>query len=100
MSVVLKRTVGDSDWRFDNLSGGHLQSQSNIPDTPGLKPFTIQFICTLLPEMMCKMLVIFILRLILGLAFQKKKNGPVGGDYGTIQNGGILLRFHYIGAQN
>ena len=27
VSVVLKRTVGDSDWRFDNLSGRHLQSQ-------------------------------------------------------------------------
>ena len=25
VSVVLKRTVGDSDWRFDNLSGRHLQ---------------------------------------------------------------------------
>ena len=30
VSVVLKRTVGDSDWRFDNLSGSHLQSQSDI----------------------------------------------------------------------
>ena len=30
VSVVLKRTVGDSDRRFDNLSGSHLQSQSNI----------------------------------------------------------------------
>ena len=30
VSVVLKRTVGDSDWHFDNLSGSHLQSQSNI----------------------------------------------------------------------
>ena len=30
VSVVLKRTVGDSDWRFDNLCGSHLQSQSNI----------------------------------------------------------------------
>ena len=30
VSVVLKRTVGDSDLRFDNLSGSHLQSQSNI----------------------------------------------------------------------
>ena len=28
--VVLKRTVGDSDWRFDNLSGSHLQSQNDI----------------------------------------------------------------------
>ena len=25
VSVVLKRTVGDSEWRFDNLSGSHLQ---------------------------------------------------------------------------
>ena len=30
VSVVLKRTVGDSDLRFDNLSGSPLQSQSNI----------------------------------------------------------------------
>ena len=30
VSVVLKRTVGDTDCRFDNLSGSHLQSQSNI----------------------------------------------------------------------
>ena len=30
MSVVLKRTVGDSDGRFDNLSGSHLQSQSDV----------------------------------------------------------------------
>ena len=30
VSVVLKRTVGYSDSRFDNLSGSHLQSQSNI----------------------------------------------------------------------
>ena len=28
VSVAPKRTVGDSDWRLDNLSGGHLQSQS------------------------------------------------------------------------
>ena len=30
VSVVLKRTVDDSDWRFDNLNGSHLQSQSDI----------------------------------------------------------------------
>ena len=30
VSVVLKRTVGDGYWRFDNLSGSHLQSPSNI----------------------------------------------------------------------
>ena len=30
VSVVLKRTVGDSDRRFNNLSGSHLQSQSDI----------------------------------------------------------------------
>ena len=30
VSVVLKRTVGDSDWHFDNLNGSHLQSQSDI----------------------------------------------------------------------
>ena len=30
MSVVLKRTVVDSDRRFDNLSGSHPQSQSDI----------------------------------------------------------------------
>ena len=29
--VVLKRTVvGDSDWRFDNLSGSHHQSQVKV----------------------------------------------------------------------
>ena len=27
VSVVLKRTVGDSDCRFDNLSGSHFQSK-------------------------------------------------------------------------
>ena len=30
VSVVLKRTVDDSDRCFDNLSGSHLQSQSDI----------------------------------------------------------------------
>ena len=30
VSVVLQITVGDSDWRFDNLIGSHLPSQSNI----------------------------------------------------------------------
>ena len=30
VGVALKRTVGDSDWRFDNLSGSNLQSQSDI----------------------------------------------------------------------
>ena len=29
VSVVLKGTVGDSDGRFDNLSGSHLQSQDD-----------------------------------------------------------------------
>ena len=29
MSVVLERTVGEGDWRFDNLSGSHLQCQSD-----------------------------------------------------------------------
>ena len=28
--VVLNRTVIDSDWRFDNLCGSHLQSQSEL----------------------------------------------------------------------
>ena len=28
LNVVLNRTVVDSDWRFLNLSGNHLQSQS------------------------------------------------------------------------
>jgi len=28
VNVVLNRTVVDSDWRFDNLRGSHLQSQS------------------------------------------------------------------------
>ena len=57
-----------------------------------------QFICTLLPEMMGKMLAIFILSLILGLAFQKKK-WCCWGYYGTIQTAGILLRFHYTVAK-
>ena len=35
VSVVLKRTVGDSDWRFYNLSNSHLQSQSNIASSAG-----------------------------------------------------------------
>ena len=30
VSVVLKRIVGDSDWRFDNLSVRHLQTQSSL----------------------------------------------------------------------
>ena len=30
VSEVLKRTVDDSDLRFDDLSSGHLQSQSDI----------------------------------------------------------------------
>ena len=31
VNIVLNRTVVvDSDWRFDNLSGGHLQSQSEL----------------------------------------------------------------------
>ena len=30
MNIVLNRTVVvDSDWRFDNLCGSHLQSQSD-----------------------------------------------------------------------
>ena len=37
VSVVLKRTVGDSDWRFDNLSGRHLQSHcDNVPSVDGI----------------------------------------------------------------
>ena len=37
VSAVLKRTVGDSDRRFDNLSGSHLQSQSDIvPSVDGI----------------------------------------------------------------
>ena len=27
VSVVLRKTIGGSDWRFDSFSGGHLQSQ-------------------------------------------------------------------------
>ena len=30
VSVVLNRTVVDSDWRFDNLCGSHLKSQSQL----------------------------------------------------------------------
>ena len=30
VSIVLDRTVVDSDWRFDNLCGNHLQSQSEL----------------------------------------------------------------------
>ena len=30
VSLVLKRTVGDSDGCFDNLSGSHRQSQSDF----------------------------------------------------------------------
>ena len=37
VSVVLKRTVGDSDSRFDNLSGRHLQSHcDNVPSVDGI----------------------------------------------------------------
>ena len=30
VNIVLNRTVVDSDWRFDNLYGSHLQSQSEL----------------------------------------------------------------------
>ena len=30
VNVILNRTVFDSDWRFDNLCGSHLQSQSEL----------------------------------------------------------------------
>ena len=30
VQVVLKRTVVDNDWRFNNLCGSHLQSQSEF----------------------------------------------------------------------
>ena len=49
VSVALSRTDVDSDGRFDNLCGSHLQSQFDSEDdyrsctsemTPGLKPFT------------------------------------------------------------
>ena len=30
VNIVLNRTVVDSDWRFDNLCGSHLQSQSEL----------------------------------------------------------------------
>ena len=46
VSVLLKRTVGDSDWRFDNLSGSHLQSQSNIVSS--VDTMTIQYYTILL----------------------------------------------------
>ena len=32
VSVVLRKTVGWSDWHFDSLSGGHLQSQKDSED--------------------------------------------------------------------
>ena len=51
VNVVLTRTVAvDSDWRFDNLCGCHLQKESvHLDDqtqptfemTPGFKPFTV-----------------------------------------------------------
>ena len=59
MNVVLNRTVVvDSDRRFENLCGSHLQSQSPIHDyvhpddqtqptfemTPGFKPFTVRLL--------------------------------------------------------
>ena len=49
VSVVLNGTVVDSDWRFDNVCGSHLQQDYTHPDdhipptyemTPGFKPFT------------------------------------------------------------
>ena len=37
VSVVRKRTAGDSDWRFDNLSGSHLKSHCDIvPSLDGI----------------------------------------------------------------
>ena len=30
VNVVLNRTVVDSDWRFDNMCGSHLESQSEL----------------------------------------------------------------------
>ena len=51
VNVVLTRTVAvDSDWRFDNLCGCHLQkeyvqlddqTQPTFEMTPGFKPFTV-----------------------------------------------------------
>ena len=49
VSVVLNGTVVDSDWRFDNVCGSHLEQDYTHPDdnipptyemTPGFKPFT------------------------------------------------------------
>ena len=54
LSVVLNRTVVDSDWRFDNLCGSHLQQDYTHPDdhipptfeiTRGFKAFTFYLIC-------------------------------------------------------
>ena len=49
VSVALKRTVGDSDWRFDNWSGSQLQSQTdseNDSDSETLKMTTAQVVET------------------------------------------------------
>ena len=45
VSIVLKRTVGDSDWHFDNLSGSHLQIQLKCTNQLLLllQPITWQF---------------------------------------------------------
>ena len=49
VSVVLNWTDVDSDWRFDNLCGSHLQGHFDLEDgyrtctsemTPGFKPLT------------------------------------------------------------
>ena len=41
VSVVLRRTVwGDIDWRFDNLSGSHHQSQVNCESSVNRRQFT------------------------------------------------------------
>ena len=45
-SVVLKRTAGDSDWHFNNLSSSHLKSQSDIVSSVIIlyrHPLTIQY---------------------------------------------------------
>ena len=47
VNVVLNRTVVvDSDWRFDNLCGSHLQSQSEFRVTLTLKMTTAQVVAT------------------------------------------------------
>ena len=80
VSVVLKRTIV-SDWRFDNLSGSHLQSQMNNVcqffrqgafDLPTARPPTLVRLAETLNPI---------------------KTGGRGGDFSNLPSGKIVITF-------